>query len=239
MGPGELLPQLLGGGEDQVTQLVAGLGAGFDRAGPGHPQRPNGLGCPVAAFWHARCLAAEGGQRGSHRVGGVGLAALAAGLAVRPHHLGHLHATGGQVAGQPGAVTAGALHPYLRQLAMRAHPGQRRLIPGRTSRERLGAQHPAHLNQHRGHVHIGVRVHAPRDRQHLLCDPGHNLSFLAIPAARGRGTKPLAGTGGQNTSRTPKVRLLPGHERLGRQLPRPPASPGPAVRRQDTRSAVS
>jgi hypothetical protein len=35
----------------------------------------------------------------------------APGLAVRPHHLGHLNAAGGQVAGQPGTVTAGALHP--------------------------------------------------------------------------------------------------------------------------------
>jgi hypothetical protein len=34
--PGELLADLLGCGEDQVTQLVAGLGAGLDRAGPGH-----------------------------------------------------------------------------------------------------------------------------------------------------------------------------------------------------------
>jgi hypothetical protein len=73
MGPGELLPQLLGGGEDQVTQLVAGLGAGFDRAGPGHPQRQDRLHQPVAALWHPRRLAAEGGQRGSHRVGGIGL----------------------------------------------------------------------------------------------------------------------------------------------------------------------
>jgi hypothetical protein len=39
--PGQLLAQRLGCGEDQVTQLVACLGAGLDRVGPGHPQRPD------------------------------------------------------------------------------------------------------------------------------------------------------------------------------------------------------
>jgi hypothetical protein len=32
-------------------------------------------------------------------------------------------------------------------------------------------------------VHAGVSIHAPGDGQHLLCDPGHNLSFRAKPAA--------------------------------------------------------
>src|SRR6266566_4009685 len=55
----------------------------------------------------------------------------------------------------------------------------------------------------------------------------------------GKGTPPGPGACGQNTSRTPKVRLLPGHGRPRPGGSRPPASPGPAVRRQDTRSTVS
>ena len=55
----------------------------------------------------------------------------------------------------------------------------------------------------------------------------------------GKGTPPGPGACGQNTSRTPKVRLLPGHGRPRPGGPRPPASPGPAVRRHDTRPAVS
>ena len=55
----------------------------------------------------------------------------------------------------------------------------------------------------------------------------------------GKGTPPGPGACGQNTSRTPKVRLLPGHGRPRPGGSRPPAGPGPAVRRQDTRSAVS
>src|SRR2546430_3645257 len=55
----------------------------------------------------------------------------------------------------------------------------------------------------------------------------------------GKGTPPGPGACGQNTSGTPKVRLLPGHRRPRPGGSRPPASPGPAVRRQDTRSTVS
>jgi hypothetical protein len=59
--------------------------------GPGHPQHPDRLGCPVAALRHIRRLAVEGGQRRGHRVGGIGLGALAAGLPIRPDHLDHRH----------------------------------------------------------------------------------------------------------------------------------------------------
>jgi hypothetical protein len=62
---------------------------------------------------------------------------------------------------------------------MRAHPHQRAGVAGRISRKRLGAQHPAHLVHHRGHVHISVGVHAPGDEPGLFCDPRHDLSFLA------------------------------------------------------------
>jgi hypothetical protein len=84
-----------------------------DSDGPGHPQHPDRLGRPVAALRHIKRLAVEGGQRRGHRVGGIGLAALAAGLPIRPDHLDHRHPRGRQVAGQPAVVAAGALHPTL------------------------------------------------------------------------------------------------------------------------------
>jgi hypothetical protein len=205
--PGQLPADLLGCGEDQITQLVAGLGAGLDRPGPGHFQHPDRLSRPVAALRHPGRFAAEDGQRRGHRVGGIGLATLAAGLPVRPHHLDHLDATGGQVAGQPGTVTAGALHPHLHQFAMRAHLGQRSPVPGRRGRECPGAQHPAHLIHRRSHVYISVGVHAPGDGQGLFCDPGHNLSFRAIPAQPGEGE--------QRRRPGRADRTLPGHRRSG------------------------
>jgi hypothetical protein len=160
---GQLVPHLLGGGDDQVAELVAGLGAGLDRAAAGDPQRPDRLHRAVTGLRRPGCLAVQGGQRGGDRVGDVGLAAPAAGLPVRPDHLGHLHALGGEVAGQPGAVAAGALHPHLHQVAVASHPGQRRLVTRRVGGELPGAQDPADLAGHAGHVHLSVGVHAPGD----------------------------------------------------------------------------
>ena len=56
--------------------------------------------------------------RGGHRVGGVGLAAAAAGLPVGSDHLDDLDPLAGEVAGQPGAVATGALYPDLDQPAV-------------------------------------------------------------------------------------------------------------------------
>src|SRR5215470_12092086 len=70
-----------------------------------------------------------------------------------------------------------------------------------------------------------------------MTSPSPSCQFLVAGEGERR-RRP--GACGQNTSGTPKIRLLPGH---GRPRPaacsRPPASPGPAVRRQDTQSAVS
>jgi hypothetical protein len=183
-----------------------------------------GLHQPVAALRHAGRLAAPGGQRGRHRVGGTALAALPAGLAVRPDHPGHLHAAGGQVAGQPGTVAAGALHPHLGQLAMRAQPRQRSPVPGRISRKRPRCPAP-------GPPDPPPRPHArPRECPRPRRRAAPALRSWASPllprdtsTARGRGTTPPAGTRGPSTSGTPKVRLPPGHERPGRRLPHPPA----------------
>jgi len=67
-----------------------------------------GLHRPVTGLRRPGRLAVQGGQRGGDRVGATGLAAAAAGLPVRPDHLGHLHALGGQVAGQAGPVASAA-----------------------------------------------------------------------------------------------------------------------------------
>ena len=92
-----------------------------------------GLGRPVVGLRRPGRVAVEGGRRGGDGVRGVGLAAPAAGLPVRPDHLGHLHALASQVAGQRG--------------------------PSR--RERLGAQHVGRLVGHGRDVHLGVGVHPP------------------------------------------------------------------------------
>jgi hypothetical protein len=109
----QFLPQRLGGGDDQAAELVAGLGAGLDRAAAGHLQGPDRFHRAVTGFRLTRRLAVQGGQRGGDCIGGIGLAAPAPRLPVRPDHLRHLDAAGGQVAGQPSPVAPGAFHPDL------------------------------------------------------------------------------------------------------------------------------
>jgi hypothetical protein len=58
---------------------------------------------------------------------------------------------------------------------------------------------------------------------------------LPAPLVAGRGTTPSAATGGQSTSRTPKVRLLSGHERPGLAVAASSRQPRPAVRGKNTR----
>ena len=174
---GQLLPHRLGGGDDQAAELVAGLGAGLDRAAAGHLQGPDRFHRAVTGLWLPRRLAVEGGQRGGDRIGGIGLAAPTPGLPVRPDDLGDLDALGGQVAGQPGAVTPGALHADFDQLTVAAHPGQRRRIACRGGRELPGPQHPAGLIGHAGHMHLGMGIHATGDEPACICDRGHVVSI--------------------------------------------------------------
>ena len=95
---------------------------------------------------------------------------------------------------------------------MRAHPRQHGGVAGRISRKRPGAQHPAHLVHHRGHVRIGVGVHAPVTSP--ACSAILDMTSPSSPVpGRGEGDATGPGACGQNTSGTPKVRLLPGHGR--------------------------
>ena len=51
----QLLAQLGWTGDDQRLDLVGGLATGFDRAGAGHAERPDGLDVAVAQLRHDRC----------------------------------------------------------------------------------------------------------------------------------------------------------------------------------------
>ena len=91
---------------------------------PHRPKRADGLHDAVAA------LGRRGGRTGQHRAGGglgvdrVGLAALAAGASVWPVDLHHGDVLVQQVAGQAGAVAAGAFDPHGIQAPVPAKPAQ-------------------------------------------------------------------------------------------------------------------
>jgi hypothetical protein len=84
-----------------------------DRAGGalGDHQRPDRLDLDVPAPGRSRCAARQGCPGGADRVQRIGLALAAAVLPVRAVHLDDPDPGGGDVPGQPGAVTAGALNP--------------------------------------------------------------------------------------------------------------------------------
>jgi hypothetical protein len=112
-----------------------------------------------------------GGGTGQHRPAGgdrvdrVGLALPAAGLAIRPVDLDHRDGLGGQVAGQTGAVGAGALHPHLDQRAEAAQPGQQCHVAGCGGSELRVAEQPSRAVDRGCMVGSAVGVHAAEDIQ--------------------------------------------------------------------------
>jgi len=118
--PAQLLPQQLGGRDDERLESSLQISAVRDRAAPSDAQRPQCLDPAVALLGRA---GADAGERGPCRglgVDRVGLALPAAGLAVGTVHLDQRHLLVLQVAGQAVAVDARALDadaPALRRCA--------------------------------------------------------------------------------------------------------------------------
>jgi hypothetical protein len=110
------------------------------------------------------------------RVGGIGLAGAASGLAVGAIDLDHLDPGGAQVAGQAGAVGARALHPDAGDRSERGQPTKELVVAGRGCLERLDAQQPADVVERGGDVHVEVGVDAARHRARPFYD-GHRHPF--------------------------------------------------------------
>src|SRR5664280_2604331 len=66
--PTNAFPQLIGGGVDELTDLVHGLGSRFARAAPGHHEGADGFDAAVAGLGHAK---GASGQRGPDRLDGI------------------------------------------------------------------------------------------------------------------------------------------------------------------------
>jgi hypothetical protein len=102
-----LLEEFARGGHDECPGLAVGLGPFGAGAALGDRQ-PDRLHGTVASFGRAAGLAGLGGPGGADRVERVGLALAAAVLPVGAVDLDDADAGGGDVAGQAGAVAAGA-----------------------------------------------------------------------------------------------------------------------------------
>jgi hypothetical protein len=132
--PGEPGPDVIGPGQDQGPGLVDRLGAFAGGAALGDHQRPDRLHRAVPALGRAGCPAGLRGPRGADRVQRVGLA-LPAVLAVGSVHPDDPDAGRGDVPGQAGAVTAGALDADQAHGPEPAQPAQQPGIARRDRRE--------------------------------------------------------------------------------------------------------
>ena len=168
--PGEPGPQVIGAGHEQRPGLVDGLGPLGAGAALGDHQRPDRLDRAVAALRRAAGPPGLGGPGGADRVQRVGLALPAAVLAVGAVHLDDPDAGRGDVAGQAGAVAAGALDPDQGDGPEPAQPAQQAGVAGRSDRELLHAEQSADGVQRGGDVRVGMGVHAAGDGAAVFYD---------------------------------------------------------------------
>ena len=127
--PGEPGPQVIGAGQDQRPGLAAGLGPLGAGAAPVGHQGPDRLYRAVAALRRAAGPARLGGPGGADRIKRAGLALPAAVLAAGAVYLDDPDAGRGDVAGQAGAVAAGALDPDQGDGPEPAQPAGARIRP--------------------------------------------------------------------------------------------------------------
>ena len=105
-------------------------------------------------------------QRATSSLDGVeliGLAVAAALLPVRTINLDHRHRRSREMTCKAGPIGAGALDPDTLDRAEPSHPRRQHPCPSARRRERLDTQQTAVHVDHRGDVHIAMRV-----------DPTHN-----------------------------------------------------------------
>ena len=171
----ELVFERFVGGDEQVVDLVVRAGAGLGRGAPRHGEHADRLDGAGAGFGHSCGVAGEGGARRGFGVGGVGLAAPAAGLAVGAVHLPHAHTRRCEVAGEAGAVAAGAFDADAAQRAQRRQPGGQFAVTGARRRERRRPQQRPRGVNSGGDMDITVRVHPTDDFSAVL---GHNGAAL-------------------------------------------------------------
>jgi len=130
---------------------------------------------------------------GGDRVLGVGLAALASPLPVRAVDLDHRDAFSEEMAGQAGAVAAGALDADQLDGPEPAQPHKGSAISVTGGVEALDAQQRAAFVERGDDVHVEMRVDTRSD---LECQGGHRHPSLS---ATGLGGTTPAGSDGQDS----------------------------------------
>src|SRR5512132_4394012 len=169
----DLVAQLLGRRDNVVAQQLQRGPAALDRGGAGQPQYPQRFDRAVFGLGGAGAPAGQGGAGGVLGVEGVVLAPAAPVGAVGPVNLGDLDPGLAEVAGDAGAVAAGALDPDQAHVTEAAQPADQGAVAGAGGGERLGPQqHPGGV-EHGGDVQVLVGVDPADDNPAGRCDAGH------------------------------------------------------------------
>ena len=120
-------PEIVGCGDDEMTELAGGLDPDRTRANASRPATPvSASTVPVPPLAWPRGTTRQRCPRRFDRVELVGLAVATTFLAVRAIDLDHRHTRRCEVAGQPRTVGAGALHADPLERTERAEPTRQR-----------------------------------------------------------------------------------------------------------------
>ena len=107
----EPFPQLVGGGEAEMAELVETLDPCVASGAVGDQQHTDRFDVAIGGLRHRPGVTTECRPCSFDGVDGVGLAVSPAGLSARAVNLDHRHADSAQETGQAGPVSAGALDP--------------------------------------------------------------------------------------------------------------------------------
>ena len=148
--------------------MVDGLGAGFDCGTTDYPQHPDSLDQSVGGFRSGGGFTVESGPPGGLGVGGVGFSQSAAQLTVCTVDLYHLDTDPGEIAGQAGAVAAGAFHPNPHHTTLGSQPAAQFLKAGCIGRERSRSQDSTGGVHYRRDMTIAMGVHPAKHLNQAL-----------------------------------------------------------------------
>ena len=208
-------------GDQQIAELVGGLGAGLDGAGAGTRSTRMASTIPLRALGVVVASSASTARAAASASMGSDLPRRR-----RRWRLGRSTSTTvtpawGEVAGKAGAVGARPLHPGPDEATVTTGPGHQLVEAGGGHWDGQRAQWPAELVQQAGDVDLGVGIDAEDDLCGLICHGG------GAPGS-GRTGAPPAGTA-DRTLRVPQPGSWLVESRLGREGLQPVASRVPAV----------
>jgi hypothetical protein len=173
----EAFPQLIGGGVDELADLIDGLGSRLPGAAARHHEGTDGLDVAVAALGHAEGTSGQGGPGRFYGIERIGLSLTRPLLAVGSVDFDDDEALSTKVTGEAGSIRARAFHPDQGDLSECAHPATEQLVAGQVGGKGLHAEQSAVGVDHRRHVDICVRIDAARQGALGIYHDCHCRSF--------------------------------------------------------------